>query len=57
MSKLKDQIVELIGEQAEQEARQLAGEFARAASEDRELILAQLQYEQWLAETCWECLS
>ena len=57
MSKLKNRIVELIGEQAEQEAAQLAGEFARAASEDREQILAQLQYEQWLAETCWECLS
>ena len=57
MGQIKNKIVEFIGQQAEQEARQLAGEFARAASEDREQILAQLQYEHWLAETCWQCLD
>ena len=40
MSKLKDQIIQLIQYEAEQEAAQLAGEFARAASEEKEEILA-----------------
>ena len=34
------------------EAKYLAGEFARAASVDREHILAALEFEQWLAEGC-----
>ena len=54
---LKDILVERIGRQAEQEARYLAGEFLRAASAERELILAELEYEKWLAEACWESLD
>jgi len=49
--------VELIGKEAEEEAAYLSGEFARAASEDKEQILAEMQYQQWLAETCWIALS
>ena len=53
----KDIIVEQIGRRAEQEARYLAGEFLRAASAEKELILAELEYEKWLAEACWESLD
>ena len=57
MGAFKDEIVRLIGERAEKEAAYLAGEFARAASKDREDLLAALEYEKWLSETCWLCLD
>jgi hypothetical protein len=57
MSEMKDQMIRLIQYKAEQEAAQLAGEFARAASEEREDILAALEYDKWMAETCALCLE
>jgi hypothetical protein len=57
MGAFKDEIIRLIGNRAEKEAAYLAGEFARAASKDKEDLLAALEYEQWLAETCWLCLD
>lgn len=45
-----------VRQRAEREARVLAGEFVRAAMADREAILAALETERWLAETCRECL-
>jgi len=52
----QDILVATIAHRAEEEARHLAGEFLRAASGEKEQILAQLEYEKWLAETCWESL-
>jgi hypothetical protein len=57
MGTFKDEIIRLLGARAEQESAHLAGEFARAASKDKEDILAALEYEKWLAETCWLCLD
>jgi hypothetical protein len=57
MSKLKDQINALIQYKAEQDAAELAGEFARAASEEKEELLAALEFEKGLAETCAVCLE
>jgi hypothetical protein len=57
MSELKDQVIALIQYKAEQDAAELAGEFARAASEEKEDILAALEFEKWLAETCAVCLE
>jgi len=57
MSELKDQIIALIQYTAEQDAAELAGEFARAASQKKEEILAALEFEKWLAETCAVCLE
>ena len=42
---------------AQQEAVYLAGEFARAASEEKGAILDALELEQWLAESCEMCLE
>lgn len=47
----------LIQAQAAQEARVLAGEFVRAAEQDREAILAALEFEQWLAASCGELID
>lgn len=49
---VKDLMLSRIRARSLAEAEFLAGEFARAASEEREAILAALEYEQWLAEAC-----
>lgn len=54
---VRDAALALIALNAEREARILAGQFARAASEEREDLLAALELERWLAESCWDCLS
>ena len=56
MSK-KDILLEQIRRKSQREAARLAGEFARAASEEKEAILAALEIEKWLAESCAECLD
>ena len=48
----KEHMLRLVEARALQEAEYLAGEFARAASEEREAILAALEFEQWLVCSC-----
>lgn len=57
MKGIKESLIEAICQRSEQEAAYLAGEFARAASEDKEAILAALELEQWVAESCEICLD
>ena len=47
----------MIERRSRREAEYLAGEFARAASADRERILAALEYESWMADSCAEALA
>ena len=54
---VKDRMLERIRDRALEEARYLAGEFARAASEEREAILAGLEFERWLAQAADEALE
>lgn len=54
MDTAKDEILELIRQKSENEVARLAGAFARAASEEREAILAAMEFERWLAECCAE---
>ena len=57
MSKLKDQIIRLIEQNARSKVAALAGEYVRAKSEDREAIQAGIEIERWLADTCQYCLN
>ena len=57
MSRTKDILLEQIMRRAQQEAAYLAGEFARAASEEKGAILDALELEQWLAASCADCLD
>ena len=34
-----------------------AAELVHARSEDKELILAELEFQRWLADTCGDCLD
>ena len=53
---IRNAMLALIAARAEREARALASEFARAAEEERESILAALEFERWLAESSLDCL-
>jgi len=57
MNEVKDMILKALCKRAEREAARLAGEFARAAAEEKEAILAALEFEQWLAVSCQQCLD
>ena len=53
----KDVLLEAIQRRSERKVGLLAKELVYAASEDKEAILAGLEIERWLAETCRECLE
>ena len=53
---VKDLILRKARERALEEAEFLAGEFARAASEEKEAIMTRLEFEKWLAEACLDAL-
>ncbi len=53
----KDVLLEMIQHKSEREAARLSGKFARAASQGKEAILAELDLEQWVAESCEVCLN
>ena len=53
----KDVLLDHIRRKAEQEARVLSRQFVRAASEQREELLAALEIEKWLAQSCADCLD
>jgi len=52
---MKEVMLEAARRRSEREAARLAGEFARAASEEREAILASLEFEKWMAQACRDC--
>ena len=56
MTHMKDQILRFVGHSAARKAAQLAGEFVHARPEDREAILAGLDFERWLEQACQQCL-
>lgn len=57
MENPKDLLIEAIRQRSERESACLATEFARAASQDKEAILAELELERWVAESCEVCLD
>ena len=55
MNEVKEMLLSAVGRRAGREAARLAGEFARAAAEEKEAILAALEFEQWLGHSCRFC--
>ena len=43
-----------IGARARRRMGELAGQFARASGVDRERLLAEIEFERWLADGCEE---
>ena len=57
MTNLKDHIIRIIQRDAAGKVGELAGQLIRAPPEEKEAILAELEFEQWLEQCCRECLS
>ena len=57
MTSVKDRMLQLIYEDAVQKAAHSATRLIKAPPEAKELILAELDFDQWLAELALECLN
>ncbi len=57
MSKLKDRMVRLIQQDAAENMAAFATDLIRAAPEEKEQILAGLEFDRWLEQSCRECLN
>jgi len=57
MAMTKDQILRVIQNNAAQKAAAFAGQFVRSKPQDKEAILAGLDFERWLEQCCRECLN
>ena len=49
-------LIGLLKARAQRRVGSLAAELVEVSSEEREAVLAQLQYQQWLAEAYQDCL-
>ncbi len=57
MGELKDRIIRLIEQNASRKVSELSGEYVRAKSGHKEAILAAIDVERTLAESCRQCLG
>lgn len=55
MQTTKDLLLRILEVKAQRREGRLAHAFVRAASDDREMILAEMQFERWLADNCRDC--
>ena len=56
MRNVKDLMLAVMATRARRRTAQLASDLARAASDDKEMILAELEFQRWLDEACRGCL-
>ena len=57
MTDFEDQILQIIWYKAGRELAELSNQYPHAKNEEKEAILAGLHFEQWLMETCRQCLD
>ena len=57
MRNIKEQLLRGIEAKAARRTGRLASELVRARSRDKELVLAELEYQRWLADTCGDSLD
>jgi hypothetical protein len=57
MTKLQDQILRIIQQNAARKVGLLANRYVRASPAEKEAIQAGIQIERWLSETCQDCLN
>ena len=56
MNQLKRRILRIIGQRAMARAAALSREYIRAKPEEKEAIIAGIDFEKWLSEVCEFCL-
>ena len=57
MDPRKELMLAIIGERAAENAAYLSRQLLKEPPEEREAILAGIELEVWLAQTCQACLS
>jgi hypothetical protein len=57
MDKFKKDILRLIRQNSITRADRLSREYLRAKPEEKEAIVAGIQFEKWMAEVCDLCLE
>ena len=57
MTKLKDQLLRIIQQNADRKVALLANEYVKASLDEKEAIQAGIQIERWLSESCQQCLN
>ena len=57
MRNIKEQLLRRIEAKATRRTGRLASELVWARSKDKELILAELEFQRWLADTCGAALD
>ena len=57
MNTLKTRIFQAINRNSTAKVSELAGEFVHAAPQEKEAILAGIDFERWLGETSRMCLE
>ena len=56
MTKLQDQILRIIQQNADRKVALLANEYVKASPDEKEAIQAGIRIERWLSESCQQCL-
>ena len=57
MGEMEQLLLRTIRSVSERRAAEFATQFVRAAPADKEALLAGLEFENWLAESCTEALD
>jgi len=57
MNQLKRQILRILGQRSAARAAALSREYIRARPEEKEAIIAGIDFERWLSEVCEVCLD
>jgi len=57
MATIKDQIIRVIRNDSARKAAYFANQYVSAEPEEKEAILAGLDFERWLEQCCRECLT
>ena len=57
MTKIKDQIIRIIQADAGTKAARFATQLVHSEPQEKEAILAGLDFEKWLEQCCRECLN
>ena len=57
MRKMKEQILRLLQQKSDNRAAKLSCEYVRAAPEEKEAIIAGIEFEKWLSQVCDDCLN
>jgi len=57
MTELKEQMLRVIVHNSANKVAELSDEFVHASPQEKEAILAGIDFERWLAEVCQESLE